>query len=208
MLPAIVEADMAMAAKVLQLANSAYFGRRSPISNVSEAVAYLGLDALRALVLHAEAVPARFGSIRPIPGFELEALHLHCSRVARLAAAFAADIGVADVAFTAGLLHDVGLLVLAAQDRDGLAALIATGREQRRPLHQVEHEQRRVTPRRGRSPPARAMGAAARGHRGRRGTPRPRMAQVAVRRRRRHLRGQCAGRRGRGRAAARRAARR
>ena len=140
----IVETDIAMAAKVLQLANSAYFGRRSPISNVSEAVAYLGLETLRALVLHTEAV----GALRvdpAIPGFEHEALHQHCARVARVAAALAADIGVADVAFTAGLLHDIGLLVLAAQDREGLAALIATGREQRRPLHLVEYDQDAIT---------------------------------------------------------------
>jgi HDOD domain-containing protein len=44
----VIERDIAMAAKVLQLANSAYFGRRSPVCKVMEAVAYLGLDALRA----------------------------------------------------------------------------------------------------------------------------------------------------------------
>jgi len=140
----IVETDIAMAARVLQLANSAYFGRRSPISKVSEAVAYLGLDTLRALVLHTEAVSG-FQIDPPIPGFELEALHQHCTRVARVAAALAAETGAGDAAFTAGLLHDIGLLVLASQDSQGLAQLLATAREQTRPLHLLEQEQHNVT---------------------------------------------------------------
>ena len=142
----IVETDMAMAAKVLQLANSAYFGRRSPVSKVSEAVAYLGTETLRALVLHTEAVSEL--SVDPaIPGFELETLQAHCTRVARVAAAVATetDAGRGESAFTAGLLHDIGLLVLAAQDGAGLAELITAAREQVRPLHLVERARHGVT---------------------------------------------------------------
>ncbi len=142
----IVETDIAMAAKVLQLANSAYFGRRSPISRVSDAVAYLGVETLRALVLHTEAA-SEFRIDRSISGFELETLQRHCSRVARVAAALAVQSGAggSESAFTAGLLHDIGLLILAAQDGKGLAELIATAREQERPLHLVERERHGIT---------------------------------------------------------------
>ncbi len=140
----IVETDIAMAAKVLQLANSAYFGRRSPIAKVSDAVAYLGLETLRTLVLHTEAV-SEFQVDPPIPGFELETLHQHSTRVARVAAALAADVGAGEHAFTAGLLHDIGLLVLASQDREGLAKLLTVAHEQHRPVHEVEHERHNVT---------------------------------------------------------------
>lgn len=142
----IVETDIAMAAKVLQLANSAYFGRRSPVSKVSNAVAYLGMETLRALVLHAETVN-EFRVEPPIPGFELETLQRHCTRVARVAAALAAQTGAGagETALTAGLLHDIGLLVLAAHDGAGLAELIAASREQMRALHIVERERQSVT---------------------------------------------------------------
>jgi putative nucleotidyltransferase with HDIG domain len=142
----IVETDIAMAAKVLQLANSAYFGRRSPVSNVASAVAYLGVETLRALVLHAEAI-SELRAGPPIPGFELETLQRHCTRVARVAAALATstDAKAAEAALTAGLLHDIGLLVLAAQDGAGLAELLAVSREQLRPLHVVERERHSVT---------------------------------------------------------------
>jgi putative nucleotidyltransferase with HDIG domain len=140
----IIEQDIAMAAKVLQLANSAYFGRRSPVSRVSDAVAYLGLDALRALALHAAAFRS-FQVDPPIPGFDLDDLHRHCTRVARLAAAVAAETGAGRETFTAGLLHDVGLLVMASQDPEALARTLAIAREQGRPIHEVEYTQYGVT---------------------------------------------------------------
>jgi putative nucleotidyltransferase with HDIG domain len=142
----IVETDIAMAAKVLQLANSAYFGRRSPVTNVANAVAYLGTETLRAMVLQAEAISEL--QVEPaIPGFELETLQRHCTRVARVAAALAkrTGAGAAESALTAGLLHDIGLLVLAAQDGAGLAELLAASREQGRPLHVVERDRHSVT---------------------------------------------------------------
>jgi len=140
----IVGRDMAMSAKVLQLANSAYFGRRTAVTSVSEAVAYLGLEALRALVLQAEVFRS-FPIASGIPGFDLETLHRHCGRVARLAAAIATETDNPKDAFTAGLLHDVGLLVLAAQDPIGLAAVLATARERGEALHHVERERHGVT---------------------------------------------------------------
>lgn len=140
----VIEQDIAMAAKVLQLANSAYFGRRSPISKVADAVAYLGLETLRALLLHAEAFRA-FEINPPILGFDLEELHRHCTRVARLATTLLGDTANGPDVFTAGLLHDVGLLILASRDREGLATTIALAREQGRPTHQIEREQHGIT---------------------------------------------------------------
>ena len=140
----IIERDIAMAAKVLQLANSAYFGRRSPVTKVSDAVAYLGVDTLRTLLLHAEAF--REFQVKPsIPGFDIEQLHQHCARVARLASTLLTETGVGGEALAAGLLHDVGLLVLASRDRDGLADILARARHERCPIHKVEKQQHGVT---------------------------------------------------------------
>jgi putative nucleotidyltransferase with HDIG domain len=131
---------------VLQLANSAYFGRRSPVSKVTDAVAYLGIDTLRALLLHAEAF-REFQVNPPIPGFDLQELHRHCTRVARLAGALLSDAGggAGADALTAGLLHDIGLLVLASRNREGLADILERVRVERRPIHHVEQELHGVT---------------------------------------------------------------
>jgi HD-like signal output (HDOD) protein len=140
----IVERDMAMAAKLLQLANSAYFGRRHPVSRVREAVVYLGLDALRALALSSE-VFSRFPVDRPIAGFSLEQLQQHCSRVARLASAIWREHGSSDEVFAAGLLHDIGLLVIAAWEGDELARIVAVANDEGRSVYDLERERHGVT---------------------------------------------------------------
>lgn len=140
----VIGTDIAMAAKVLQLANSAYFGRRCPTASVADAVAYLGTDTIRALLLYAGAFHA-FQVEPPIPGFDLDGLQHHCVVVARLAAAILKDGGGSGDAFTAGLLHDVGLLVLAAQARDELAGLLNEARERSRTLVEIEREKGQAT---------------------------------------------------------------
>jgi CheY-like chemotaxis protein len=140
----LVERDVAMTAKVLQLANSAYFCRRDPVSKVRDAVAYLGLEALRALALSAETFK-QFMVDPPIPGFSIDALELHSCRVARLAHLLSKEASGAQEAFAAGLLHDVGLLVMAAEQRDALAETIATSVRDGRPTHEVELERHGVT---------------------------------------------------------------
>jgi HD-like signal output (HDOD) protein len=140
----VVERDPAMAAKVLQLANSAFFGRRRPVTSVREAVAYLGLEALRALALSAEAFHT-FSIDPPIRGFDLERLQRRSSRVARLGHAICGETWEGEEAFAAGLLHDVGLLVLASQDRGELVELLDCARSQSRPLHEVERDRCGVT---------------------------------------------------------------
>ena len=141
---AIVERDIAMAAKVLQLANSAYFGPRSAVTGVSQAVAYLGLDVLRALALSAGTFRA-FTVSPPILGFDLDGLQRHCARVASLARGICQRPAEADETFAAGLLHEAGLLVMACQDRDELAAALAAARAERRPLVELERERNGVT---------------------------------------------------------------
>lgn len=140
----VISQDIAMTAKVLQLANSAYFGRRQPTTSVTDAVAYLGTDTLRALLLHAEAFRA-FPIERSIPGFSLDELQRHCMRVARLAQAISKEIGVTGDAFTAGLLHDIGLLILAAQAPDDLTTSLTRAKTERRPIADIERERHGVT---------------------------------------------------------------
>jgi HD-like signal output (HDOD) protein/ActR/RegA family two-component response regulator len=135
---AIVERDIAMTAKVLQLVNSAFFGLGRRISQMPEAVHYLGLNALRALVLHAGAFEA-FAPTRPIEGFNIGALQHRSHLAARVARGIAREMGEREEAFTASMLHAVGLLVLAQSDAIEFADAIAEARATGRPLHEVEY---------------------------------------------------------------------
>jgi HD-like signal output (HDOD) protein/CheY-like chemotaxis protein len=138
---AILERDIAMTAKVLQLVNSAFFGLGRRIARIPEAVHYLGLNTVRALVLHAGAFEA-FAPVRPIDGFDIGALQRRSYLAARIAQRVAADAPTRDEAFTASMLHAVGLLVLAQSDPYELGELIASARERELPLQSVEYEWR------------------------------------------------------------------
>ena len=132
----VVERDVAISAKVLQLANSAFFGTGRTIGALQEAVARLGVTILRALTLQVGA----FETLRPgghVEGLSIGSLTTHSNLVARIARRIAPD-GAGDDAFTAGLLHDVGLLVRARHAPTELAAQIATARRRGVPLHAIE----------------------------------------------------------------------
>ena len=112
----IISKDMAMTAMILKLANSAFFHPRHPISSPLEAIPHLGLDLLQSLVL-AHGLFSQAGPFG-IPGFTLEHLWDHSLQVAETARRIAHAEQVGNrrevECFNAGILHDVGILVLAS----------------------------------------------------------------------------------------------
>jgi putative nucleotidyltransferase with HDIG domain len=140
----IIEGDVALFAKVLQLVNSAFFGLGRRITSSREAVAYLGISPLRSVVLSVELMRT-FKVPRPIAGFSLDTLEQHSAIVARTAGRLVRSTRRAENAFTAGLLHDIGKLVLASEHPDKLEALLAEAHATGRPLHEIEREQNGTT---------------------------------------------------------------
>jgi HD-like signal output (HDOD) protein/ActR/RegA family two-component response regulator len=141
---AVLERDIAMSAKVLQLANSAYFCRHQPVSSLPDAVALLGHETLRALVLSAEAFQ-KFDVPASIPGFALAAVQDRSLQVGRLAHKLSDGTPEADDAFAAGLLLDVGLLVLAAHQPGCLADVLLAAEREGRSAHEIELERHGIT---------------------------------------------------------------
>jgi HD-like signal output (HDOD) protein/CheY-like chemotaxis protein len=111
----LIGRDISMTAQILKLANSAFFGLAQQFSSPEEAVAYLGLDTIKSLVLSVHAF-SQFEKIET-GGLKIEALWSHSLQVASLAKRISKlenqDPKSAEEAFTAGLLHDIGKLVLA-----------------------------------------------------------------------------------------------
>jgi HD-like signal output (HDOD) protein len=123
---AIVEQDIGIATRLLQLAGSSLFGPPQGVFTIQAAVASLGVDAIRTLILSSDIV--RPLDVRgAVAGFSLVALGKHALRTARLAHAIAGRDG--DDAFVAGLLHDVGQLVLASRMPHRFAEVVDRARE-------------------------------------------------------------------------------
>jgi len=110
----LVNTDPVIAAKVLRLANSAYYRRSRSVANIGDAVIFLGLDALRMLV-----IGAGFAGAVQVPQSLGRALYWrYCLHTAVAAKFFAQQCREdAETAFTAGLLHAIGepLLVQAME---------------------------------------------------------------------------------------------
>jgi HD-like signal output (HDOD) protein len=136
----IISHDVGMTAKILQLVNSAFFGLAQPISNPGEAVMYLGLSTVRSLVLSLLV----FSQIKNpnLAGFSLNALADHCWTTAvfarRIAHAERCDTKIIDQCFLAGLLHDVGRIILADGLPEQYAKVWNEARQKQLPLWQVE----------------------------------------------------------------------
>ncbi|MBM4124792.1 MAG: HDOD domain-containing protein [Nitrospira sp.] len=116
----IISKDMGMVTNILQLINSYFFGLLTPVSSPAQAVSLLGLDRVKALVLSMQ-VFAQFKEYRH-PFISLDVLWRHGLVIGSYARAIAqeekAPQDLIDDAFTAGLLHDVGILVLATNLSD------------------------------------------------------------------------------------------
>lgn len=136
----IISHDVGMTAKILQLVNSSYFGVRRHIATPGQAVLHLGVDVLRALVLSVNTF-AEFKHVAML-GFSIDALFDHSLTVGAVAKHLAQKTSgcseQANDALVAGMLHDVGKLVLASNlEEQYLAALALAERE---PMALVEAE--------------------------------------------------------------------
>jgi putative nucleotidyltransferase with HDIG domain len=111
----LIAQDVAMTAKVLQLVNSSFFGLTVHVKDVHHAAALLGLNALKPLVLSA-GVFRQLEESR-VPAALAEQVLEHSLAVGALAKRLADAEGLgrdaADNAMLAGILHDIGKLVLA-----------------------------------------------------------------------------------------------
>ncbi|MGE4552166.1 MAG: HDOD domain-containing protein [Desulfovibrionaceae bacterium] len=123
--------DQGLTARILTLANSAFYGLQSEVASVRRAAAVLGMREIRNLVL---ALGVRgLTRRRPLPAsFDLPVYWRHQVRAAVMAREVArrARLTGADDLFTAGLLHDLGKLVTALYRPEAWEGIRALAREE------------------------------------------------------------------------------
>ena len=105
-----VSKDQTLSLKILRLVNSAHFGLSRKVSSIDQAVVMLGMVRLKTLVIASGIA----GSVKQVDGLDLKKFWSESFRVAALAKWFAErDTNVdPDIAFTAGLIHNIGRLLL------------------------------------------------------------------------------------------------
>jgi putative nucleotidyltransferase with HDIG domain len=123
----VIKSDQSITSKVLKLVNSAFYGLNSNVSTISQAIVILGFNTLRSIILSVsvfELLPTNetFGE------FKISRLWEHSIGCAVIAKLFAQRLGVKDPeeAFTAGLLHDIGKVVIAKLLREEFITILET----------------------------------------------------------------------------------
>jgi putative nucleotidyltransferase with HDIG domain len=116
----LIERDPALAARCLRLANSPFYGRPGRIGSVTGGVTLLGLRTVTGLLTAVTLQQA----IRPeqCPGFDLPGFWRHAMNIAMAASTIAPRLDLdASESFLAGLLHDVGELMMVVLAPDAMA---------------------------------------------------------------------------------------
>ena len=114
MLARDVALDQALTARTLQLANSTFYGMARQVATIREAIALLGLRTVRNLVNTIALIGTFSGSAHQ--AIDVRPFWRHAIAVAICARELAKRLDLnPDQAYTAGLLHDIGRLVLATQ---------------------------------------------------------------------------------------------
>jgi HD-like signal output (HDOD) protein len=118
----VVQTDPSITSRILKMVNSAYYGLPQPVSSISQTVALLGSERLKLILLGA-VLGDLFRNINN-DDFSIEDFWQQSIKTAIIARHLAmqnAQIIKHDDLFTAGLLHDIGRLVIAAAFPDQLA---------------------------------------------------------------------------------------
>jgi putative nucleotidyltransferase with HDIG domain len=138
----LISHDVALTAQLLKIVNSAALGLVQPVHSISTAIGVLGVARLQSLVISAWAF--FFADERMCRGFSPKEEWQHALAVAETAQKLAreqrAKPALVETAFIAGILHDVGKVMLAANSPDTYAGILALARTKKQPLRQTEKE--------------------------------------------------------------------
>lgn len=136
----IIIYDSGLTAKLLKLVNSAYFGLPAKIEKVSHAISWVGTDELTNLLLSTVVID-QFNSI-PDSVINMESFWQHsiaCGLIARKLASYNEHLDT-EKFFIAGMLHDIGQLVLSTKLPALTLKLLLETQTLDKQLHELEHE--------------------------------------------------------------------
>jgi HD-like signal output (HDOD) protein len=135
----VIQQDQAISSKVLKLVNSPFYGYSGKIHTINQGIVILGFNAIKNLVLSTSVMDA-FKGTESGENFRMDLLWVHSASVAGVSRLLAERSGAADPeeAFVAGLLHDIGKVLLWISEPKLLSGCIQASETHRIPLEDVE----------------------------------------------------------------------
>ena len=137
-----IEKDQAMALKILKLVNSAFYGFRSKVSDVNNAVVLLGFNAVRNAIISVSVINALPKTLL-FQDFEMIDFWKHSLAVAVTSKNIAQKAGgeSADNCFVGGLLHDVGKVIMAQYLTDEFVKVWSRMQNEYLPFYEAEQKE-------------------------------------------------------------------
>ncbi len=137
----VIRRDPSLTTRLLRLVNSVYYGFSSPIHSIEEAVFFLGIRQIRQLALMTPVVED-LQRLAPSCRFEWRDFWRHCIGTALLTREVhgAFDVPEDESDYVAGLIHDIGKILMAAISPEHFIQIQAAHQETRRPLCEIERE--------------------------------------------------------------------
>jgi len=141
-LGALIAQDAPITAKVLRIANSAYYGLAEPCVSTEQAAAVLGMRVLRNVLTQA-AVMSEFSHLRQIEGFSIDDLWRHSIATGHVCATLAKKCTTPlsltpEEFYVCGLLHDLGQIVMLSSLGNKYVDVIQQAREDEIPIQKAE----------------------------------------------------------------------
>lgn len=138
----VVATDAPLAARVLKIANSAFYGLREPCISTGQACTVLGLRVLESVVLQA-SVLQQYEHLRRHPGFDISEVWRHSVLTAQACTQLAKHSTRTltlrpEELYVCGLLHDIGQVVLLDQLGEDYLDVVGAARVLSLPIQQVE----------------------------------------------------------------------
>jgi len=137
-----IEKDQAIVSKLLKLVNSSFFGVRSKVTTVQEAVVRLGFNSVRNVVVSVSVFESLALHSAEDIDFNIEDFWTHSLAVAMTSRYLSEESGIQDPddCFVAGLLHDIGLIIIARFFPEVLVKILRHIKEQNVSIYDAEKE--------------------------------------------------------------------
>ncbi|MBI4230660.1 MAG: HDOD domain-containing protein [Planctomycetes bacterium] len=138
----VIAQDQALTARILRVANSSFYGLSRAIGTVQQAIVVLGTQGVRNLALGIAILSLKIGKFGT-PPLDLTALWRHSLAVASAARVLGVRLRYPDPeeVFVAGLLHDIGMILLAEYSPERYGTLLKEAASQAMPLHLLERRE-------------------------------------------------------------------
>lgn len=134
-----VTLDPVISSRVLKVANSTFFNRGRQVGSIPDAVMIIGMINARSLII-AAAVMSK-SKVPDVPGFSLDYFWRHSLSTAVVTQQLALHLGLSTgMAFSAGLLHDIGKLILALAWPESYAKVIKLRNDENMQTFEAELE--------------------------------------------------------------------